>query len=62
MPTTIQLVINRDSGIITNGDIIESAFPDAKVTNAHSGVYMKPKYATGVFFDKRWWNSPYKEE
>jgi len=45
------IVINLDE-TTTNGDVIKTLFPDKASFNGGYGSY----------FDKEWWNAPYKAE
>ena len=52
----------------TNGDMIKTVFPNAKVrTNYYTycvdvKLEYHSQYDTGLLFDKDWWNAPYKRE
>lgn len=50
----------------TNGDMIKTMFPNAKVNNTKYSYVVEvklpyhTKYDTGLLFDKDWWNAPFK--
>lgn len=50
----------------TNGDMIKTMFPNAKVNNTKYSYVVEVKlpyhtiHDTGLLFDKDWWNAPYK--
>ena len=52
----------------TNGDVIKTIFPNAKVRTNYYTYCVEVKLEfhsqkdTGLIFDKEWWNKPYKAE
>ena len=50
----------------TNGDMIMAMFPHTKVRNSYYTYCVEVKleyhsqYDTGLLFDKKWWNAPFK--
>ena len=52
----------------TNGDMIMAMFPHIKVRNSYYTYCVEVKldyhsqHDTGLLFDKKWWNTPYKAE
>lgn len=48
----------------TNGDVIKAMFPHVKYYMFCVEVKLEydNQYDTGLLFDKKWWNTPYKRE
>ena len=48
----------------TNGDMIKAIFPNVKYYMYCVEVKLEyhSQYDTGLLFDKKWWNAPYKRE
>lgn len=62
-PTVLEIPDNP-----TNGDMIKAMFPNVTVRDSYYtyAVEVKLEYHsqhdTGLLFDKKWWNAPYKME
>lgn len=64
-PTVEAIPIPKDA---TNGDMIKAMFPNITVRDSYYTYCVEVKleyhsqYDTGLLFDKKWWNAPYKAE
>lgn len=61
----MRIIIDKD--IITNGDVVKAMFFGKPAKEGETKIVYKFQYRNrrtifSTYFDKDWWNSPYKAE